>query len=149
MKVYFKNSKCCLRGSIDGLIFYQDSHTGNTYARRQFCLKNHPSHQSFRESQRRIFGLNPSIGYKRDLLEYCVLFNSQGVDDGCTLRNWVQVYNKLMWALQKKMPEDVNLQTIDREQVEMNNLPCICVRDAIEAGLLPKVKGYERLDSMM
>jgi hypothetical protein len=54
-----------------------------------------------------------------------------------------------MWALQKKMPEDVNLQTIDREQVEMNNLPCICVRDAIEAGLLPKVKGYERLDSMM
>jgi len=35
-------------------------------------------------------------------------------------------------------------QTITREQIFSQNLPCKTLKDAIDAGLLPRVNGYER-----
>jgi hypothetical protein len=44
------------------------------------------------------------------------------------------------------MPE-VDLRTISRETIYQNDLPCKSVKQAVEAGLLPVVKGYERMNA--
>jgi len=62
------------------------------------------------------------------------------------MRTWTNVYNKLMFAMQKAMPETVDLKTITREQIYEQNLPCKTLKAAIEFGLLPAVKDYEYWD---
>jgi hypothetical protein len=51
--------------------------------------------------------------------------------------------------MQKAMPVSVDLKTITREQIASQNLPCRTLRDAIEAGLLPMVEGYQRWDKQI
>jgi hypothetical protein len=58
--------------------------------------------------------------------------------------SWQNVYLTLMYALAKQNPA-VDLLTITREQITSDNLPCKSVKDAIEAGLLREVNGYENL----
>ena len=50
----------------------------------------------------------------------------------------------MMWNMQKTMPDQVDLKTITKEQIYDNNLPCKTLKQAIEAGLLPEVEGYQR-----
>ena len=53
-----------------------------------------------------------------------------------------------MYNLPKVEPY-IELEAITREQIEANNLPCRSVKRAVEAGLLPRVGGYEMLDRLM
>jgi len=55
----------------------------------------------------------------------------------------------MMFALQKANPETVNLASITREQIAEQNLPCCTLAQAIQAGLLPAVRGYERYSAEM
>jgi hypothetical protein len=63
--------------------------------------------------------------------------------------SWNNAWLKLMFALQKAMPETVDLKTITREQIYEQNLPCKTVKDAIEAGLLPVMPEYQRWDKLI
>ena len=51
------------------------------------------------------------------------------------------LFLKLMWAMAKM--RGLDLEFLTRETIESENLPCRSVKDAVEAGLLPMVKGYE------
>jgi len=51
-----------------------------------------------------------------------------------------------MWMLARINPE-VDLATLTRDDIFTLDLPCISVKRAVEAGLLPRVKGYETLIS--
>jgi hypothetical protein len=50
-----------------------------------------------------------------------------------------------MYALAKAMPE-IDLGTLTREEIYQQDLPCISIKRAVEAGLLEKVDNYQRLD---
>ncbi len=146
MKVKFKHMLHGYTGKADDLIYYMDSRTGNIYARRSFKFKNHPGQAPFRIAQRQIYALQPSEDYKYNLLDYCQSYNELPAGREKPVFTWAQMYNKLMWALQKAMPGTVDLKTITREQINAQNLPCKSVKAAIEAGLLPEVEGYKRWD---
>jgi hypothetical protein len=59
--------------------------------------------------------------------------------------SWVNIYLKMMHQLAKSYPE-IDLKTITRDYIYDNNLPCISVKRAVEAGLLPPVTDWELLD---
>jgi hypothetical protein len=136
-------------GKLDGLIYYRRRSNGKLYVRRQFRFKNHPSHQGFSSAQKAIYAINPSEGYKQNLKDYLNYYSRLPESDNKSYQAWTNIYAKLMFAMQKAMPDTVDLRAITRTQIEQQSLPCITVKAAVEAGLLPKVKGYERLDKAL
>ncbi len=144
MKPYFKHMIHGFTGKLDGLIYYIDKFTGKPRARTSFTFKNHPGQKPFKSAQKQIYAIEPSQFYKYDLKDYCLSYNNLPQNAGFPIFTWCHVYNKLMWAMQTAMPDTVDLSTITREQIFEQNLPCISLKAAIDAGLLPKVEGYER-----
>ena len=61
------------------------------------------------------------------------------------MSTWPNVYMKIMRALKAQYPE-LDFKTLTREEIIEQNLPCITVAAAVDAGYLEKVPGYERLD---
>lgn len=131
-------------GKLNDLIYYRRKPGGKIYVRKQFTFENHPGQPAFASAQKAIYALKPSAGYKRDLKDYLILYNRLPKNAESNAQSWTNIYNKLMFAMQKAFPEQVQLKNISRELISQQNLPCRTVRDAIEAGLLPEVRDYER-----
>ena len=144
MKVVFKNMVHGYTGKSDDMIFYLNKRTGQIYARRRFTFKNHPGQPAFRLAQKQIYAIHPSEDFKYNLYDYCLSYNDLPQNRENQLFSWCHVYNKMMWNMQKAMPDQVDLKTITKEQICDNNLPCKTLKQAIEAGLLPEVEGYQR-----
>lgn len=149
MKVKYKHLLQGYSGHTDDMIYYMDKRTGRTLARKAFKFKDHPGQPAFRTAQRNIYALKPSDAYKHNLLDYCMSYSALPEADGKPLYSWCHVYNRLMWAMQRAMPESVDLKTITREQISSQSLPCRSLKDAIDAGLLPAVPGYERFNKLI
>ncbi len=133
-------------GKLDGLIYYRRRNNGKLYVRRQWKFENHPGQARFASAQRAIFALQPSEAYKSNLKDYLLRYNLLTENEGKQAQYWGNLYVKLMYALQKAYPETVDLAYLTREQIVSQNLPCQSIKAAVEAGLLPVVKGYERFD---
>jgi hypothetical protein len=131
-------------GKLDGLIYYRRRGNGKLYVRRRWKFKNHPQHPKFAAAQRVIFALQPSEGYKSNLKDYLLRYNLLPENEGKQAQSWGNLYVKLMYAMQKTYPETVALAYLTREQIVSQNLPCRSIKAAVEAGLLPVVKGFER-----
>jgi len=149
MKVKTRMLPVGIQGTMDDMIYYVEKRSGRTLMRKSFSFEDHPGQPAFRDAQRQIYLLNPSAAYKQDLKDYCLSYNGLPKIEGKTISSWCQMYNKLMWAMQKAMPESVSLKTITREQIYTQNLPCISIKAAVEAGLLPAVKNYEFFNSQL
>ncbi len=132
-------------GKLDDLIYYRRKPGGKIYVRKQFKFKNHPGQPGFASAQKAIYALQPSEAYKRDLKDYLTLYNKLASTAENNAQSWTNIYNKLMFTMQKKLP--LQLKNITRAQIEQQNLPCRTVKEAVEAGLLPEVKDYERFTS--
>jgi len=143
MKVKYKQMFKGYTGKADGMIYYFDSKTGTALARRSFTFTDHPGQPAFRNAHRQIYTIQPSQHYIQNLKDYLYAYNHLPGNELHPLRSWTNVYNKLMFAMQKAMPETVDLKAITREQIYAQNLPCKSVKTAVEAGLLPMVKNYE------
>ena len=131
-------------GSLDGMIYYRDRMSGKLYARKQFTFKDHPGQAPFASAQKAIYALNPSRGFKQNLTDYMIGYNALKESQGREVMSWANLYNKMMFAMQKKL--GIALKDINREMISSQNLPCSSVKAAVEAGLLPVVKDYERFN---
>ena len=131
-------------GKLDGLIYYRRRPGGRIYVRKQFRFKDHPAQPGFAAAQRAIYALAPSAGYKTDLKDYLLLYNQQPGNAEKPAQSWTNLYNKLMFALQKKYPAQVQLAALTRYQIISQDLPCRTVKASVEAGLLPEVRDYAR-----
>jgi hypothetical protein len=136
-------------GQLDGLIYYRLKPGGRIYVRRQFTFQDHPAHNKFRQAQKALSDIQPSAGFKQNLKDYLLQYNQLPQNKDSRVSAWNNLYLKLMFTMQKLLPGQVDLATITRQQIEEQNLPCRSVKDAVEAGLLPMVKGYERFDQVM
>lgn len=133
-------------GTLNGLIYYRRRPGGKIYVRKQFKFKNHPGQPGFAGAQKAIYALNPSSGYIQNLKDYLLLYNQLPGFKDKPAQSWTNLYNKLMFALQKALPGQVVLKNITREQIAAHNLPCVSVKAAVEAGLLPAVRDYEKFN---
>jgi hypothetical protein len=149
MKVKYRYQLRGYSGNTDDMIYYFDKKSGVTLARRKFTFRDHPEHPGFRSAQKQIYAIQPSREYVYNLTDYISAYNYLPENELKPMRTWTNLYNKLMFALQKAVPETVDLKTITRQQIYEQNLPCKTLKDAIDYGLLPQVDGYERWDKQI
>ena len=148
MKVNFKYGLSGYTGKADDWVCCYDRISGKIYARKRVYPRLTEENARIANISRNIFALQPSEVYKNDLRLYLLRYNGLKVNRYKQLRSWVNLYHLLMANMAKLYPE-IDLKTITREQIYQENLPCISVKKAVEAGVLPQVNGYERMEALI
>ena len=167
MKAIFKNMIQAYKGKCDGLVYYYNPRLNRILVRPH--VKPRPTEQTrrFASISKNLKALAPSEGFKTDLSVYVDIRNRKATRLHGPLQNWYNAYTMMMYALAKtysvealaeapeamggsaSAPTTLDLSTLTREFIYANELPCISVKRAVEAGLLSSVKGYELLTAEM
>jgi hypothetical protein len=147
MKVLFKHLIQGYTGKADDLVIYYDRRLNRVIIRKNVPVKLTQRHENFGLVTQNLHRLNLSQGYKDDFRVYTDLYSRLRTNYDNPVSSWYNLFIRMMYGLAKADPEHVDLKTITRLQIETDNLPCISVKSAIQAGLLPTVRNYERLDN--
>ena len=148
MKVNFKHMIQGYTGRADDVIYVMDRQTGKIYIRTFPHREVMPGNTAFAEVMRNLRSLKPSTSYREDMQMYVELYNALPINKYKAVKTWNNIFMKVMYALVKNDPT-INLKKISRQDIYDNTLPCISVTKAVEAGLLPVVKGYQKFDSLI
>lgn len=135
-------------GKYGEVIFCYNRILGTSYVRRNTYPRLTEHNSKIGAVTRNLNSLQPSQGYKLDLELYLMRYNA--LSDNRSIRSvvWTNIYLKLMYAMAKAMPE-IDLTTLTREYIYEHNLPCISIKNAVKAGLLPKVVDWEAFDHQL
>jgi len=136
MEVVFKNMLKAYSGKCDGLVYYYNSRLGRVLCRKHVIPRQNTHNRRMAAISHNLKALNPSPEFRQDLKLYAALYQDAPLSGQ-------NVYIKLMYALARVY--GVDLATLTREQITELELPCATVKQAVEAGLLAPVPGYERL----
>ncbi|MDZ4183173.1 MAG: hypothetical protein U1B83_09870 [Candidatus Cloacimonadaceae bacterium] len=145
MKVNLKNMLKAYRGTCDGMVYYYHPQLNRVIGRVHVVPRKSAQNTRLGEVAANLKRLNPSAEFVEDLRIYINLLWSRGEEERGKLSGWYNYYNKLMWALSRA--QGIDLRTLTREMIELDDLPCRSVRRAVEAGLLDPVRGFELLES--
>lgn len=148
MKVKMNGRPWAYSGKADDLVFCYNRFSGTMYARKKTKHKRTAENERIGNTSRNIFGLNPSAGYKKDLQLYLLGYNRLSANRDKPLITWSAMYMHLMYAMAENMA-DISLPTLTRENIYQQNLPCISIKAAVEAGVLPAVYGWESLEQLL
>ena len=146
MKVRFKNNILSYSGKVDNLVFYWNQRLQRTVCRTYTPARLTEHNTAFGSVAKNLSRIELSPLFKEDLKVYVSLWNSRAKNTDNLYANWYNAYYKMMYALAKLHPA-VNLATLTKDEIVANAYPCRTVAAAVNAGLLPTVTGYERLDS--
>jgi len=143
MKTRYKYNIKAMTGRMDDRVYYY--HPGLDCILSRKYVKQQPNAQAQRYKiiMANLKTLNPSAAYIRNFKDYAILYNKLCSNRNKAECNWRNLFIKMMFAMAKANP-DIDLATLSREQIHENNLPCITVKAAIEAGLLPNVRNSGR-----
>jgi hypothetical protein len=146
MKVHFKKGLGGYSGTSDDAVYYYHPRLKQTYVREYVIPDNKANTDRTKSIMANLKLLQPSEAYKTNFRDYLLAYNEHKDYRHKPFLTWTNVYLKMMHAMQKEMPSQVDLKTISRQQIFDNNLPCITIKAAVEFGLLPPMKGYEYWD---
>lgn len=144
MKATVKEGIKGFSGKLDGAIYYYHPRLKRTLMRRAPKMPIQAKNIEYTTISRKIKAINPSDGYRNDFRNYLNYLLEK--DDSVRLPSWYSLFIKMLWAMQAKYPDTVDLKNISREQIFAQNLPCRSVKNAIEDGLLPEIPGYQYMD---
>jgi hypothetical protein len=144
MKVLFKHLIQGYTGKADDIILYYDRRFNKIIARVNVPVKLTQKHRDFGETAKNLKRLNLSEAYKQDFKTYTDLYSRLRVNYEHPVSNWYNLFIRMMHQMSAEL--GIDLKTITRNQIETDALPCLTVKDAIEANLLPRVRNYEHLD---
>ncbi|MCB5224719.1 MAG: hypothetical protein RBT36_07140 [Desulfobulbus sp.] len=144
MRAFFKNMIQAYRGKCDGLIYYYNPRINRIVVRSYAKPRETANNRRFSAIATNLRALEPSDAYKNDLSVYADTYSRKTHRCGPTLANWYNVYVKVMYAMAKANPA-IDLVSLTRADIEDGALPCRSVKQAVEAGLLEPVVGWERL----
>ncbi len=146
MKVGFNDGMGILSGKFSEIVYCYSRRYGYKYARKRVYPTLTSVNEAIGSKSANIWRLEPSDAYKQDLRDYVQAFDGMRNNYRMPLRSWSCLYTKLMYALERAYP-GVDLRSITRQEIYDNDLPCISIKKAVEAGLLNPVKGWEGLVS--
>ncbi len=144
MKAHFHKGIRGYTGTSDGAVYYYHPKLKKCLVRSYVVPDNKPNTDRTRAIMANLRLIAPAAGYKRDFKDYQIAYNNAKENRDRPALSWYNLYIKMLFALQAQDPA-VNLQTLSREQIYADSLPCKTVRAAVEAGLLPPVPDYDRL----
>jgi hypothetical protein len=131
-------------GNMDDMVIYYNSTLNCLIARKKVIPKFTPNNQDLQD----IFAFGRKIGlsegFKADCKEYIKAYNRKFRRSNRALSSWPALWLKMMKAQLVKNPE-LNLATLTREDVLSMDLPCNSIRTAVQAGLLERVPGSDKL----
>lgn len=144
MKVAFKYGISGFTGKVDGNSVYFHREARRFVVRRIPRFEENSQHSSFRSIQKNLWRIHPAEPYKADLRQYIAAFRQIKRAHQPRFLAWNNVWQLMMYELARTNPA-VDLSTITRQEIYDQNLPCINVAAAVQAGLLYPVEGYEAL----
>lgn len=144
MKVTFQYGLAGYTGKLDGLVFCNNRELGKAYARKYRYPRLTEGNERIGSVTSALFALKPSKAYQDDMYLYRKRYNALRENSGCPVRSWSAMYLKLMYRM-VKADGSIDLRTLTREELYARKLPCISVKMAVEAGLLPAVYAYTEL----
>lgn len=146
MKTRFQCGLPALSGKAGDLTYCYDRRSGTVYARRYRTPQLGEHHHKMGRIAKNLFALKPSEAFKYDCRNYASLRAGTQSPRQPRIGNWSNCYLHLMYAMAKANPQ-IDLASLSRAQIYAQDLPCISIRRAVEAGLLEPVAGYERMES--
>ncbi len=135
-------------GNMDDVVIYYNAHLNKYIARRKVMPKFTPSNGIVKDIFAFARRIELSEGYLEDCRRYIKLYNQKNRRNGRAMSTWPNVFLKLMRAMMTDSP-GLDLATLTREEIIGRELPCKTLNDAVQAGYLEKVVGYEKLDSLL
>lgn len=144
MKVGFNDGMGVLSGKFSDIVYCYSRKYGYKYARRLVYPTLTSVNEAIGSKSANIWGLEPSEAYRQDLRDYVQIYDGMRNHYRSPFRAWSCLYTKLMYLVESAYPE-VDLRTITRDYIYANDLPCISIKKAVEAGLLKPVKGWENM----
>ena len=145
MKAKFTYGIGSYSGKLDGVVFCHYRREGVVLVRKYRYPTIVENNHKLGSITANLHALKPSDGYKNDMRDYLGRYNALKQNEGRYVRSWVNLYIKLMRDMAKQ-DNSIDLQTLTREQIYTQDLPCISVKRAVEAGLLPQVYDWEHYD---
>jgi len=146
MKVAFKNMINGYCGKADDSIIYYIRKTNQFYIKKRPHMPRGETQINFGLIMINLGRINPDFYYKEDLSFYLELYNQLPDKRYGSVIAWNNLYLKVMFSMAKTIP-GIDLATITKQDLYDNDLPCLSVKKAVEAGLLPVVKGYTRFSN--
>ncbi len=147
MKVRFKNLIGGYTGQADDSVIYFHPGLNRYIIRRKANPVLNAGNNRFGAICKRISQLPLSPAYVEDFKVYHRLFNRVPPNRERQLPAWNNLWRKMMWNMQRIY--GIELSSISYADITQNQLPCRSVKAAVEAGLLPKVNGWESMDAQM
>ncbi|HOH46882.1 MAG TPA: hypothetical protein PLX59_03515 [Candidatus Cloacimonadota bacterium] len=144
MRARFKAGVSAYSGTLDGVVFCHLRRENIVFVRRYVYPTITENNHKLGSTTANLHSIQPSDGYKEDMRNYQWRYNTLRENEGKTIRSWVNMYLKLMREMAKR-DSSIDLQTLTREEIYQRDLPCITVKRAVEAGLLPVVFDYAHL----
>ena len=141
MKAKFQFGLSAYTGKAGGVVYCYHRFLNKVYVRRNTYPTLTQVNERIGSVSNTLFGLKPSSGFKDDLSEYLLKYRCLRKQKVPTILSWPNLYIKLMYDMAKQV-EGIDLRTLTREQIYAQDLPCISVKRAVEAGLLPVVYDY-------
>jgi len=135
-------------GNMDDVVIYYNAHLGKYIARKKVMPKYTPENESLKQINAFARRIELNETYKDDCRRYIKLYNQKNRRHGRAMSTWPNVFMKGMRAFIKEYPE-IDLNTISRDEIITMELTCKSVADAVKAGYLEKVPGYEMLKEVM
>ena len=145
MKVSFGYGVGAYSGKLKDVVFCHHKRSGRVYMRERVYPTLREHHHELGSVTANLHSIRPSEDYKEDMRIYIFRYNKLKGYENKQIRSWVNLYLKLMRQMAKESP-GIDLRTLSREDIYTAHLPCISVKSAIEAGLLPQVYDWQRLD---
>jgi hypothetical protein len=144
MKVHCQYGVRGLSGTIDNSVFYYSRRVKKSLMRKYVVPDNEANTNRTKIIMANLQRIQPSEDYRIDFHHYWIEYEKLREFEHKRVATWYNLYIKMMFAMQKT-DSRVNLQTLTREQIYEQDLPCKNVCNAIEAGLLPPVTDYNWL----
>lgn len=137
-----------MTGKLDGLVYCHFTKTDQVYTRKDTPPKRNPSANRLRLIMANFKLINPSTAYRKNLTDYLYKYDKQHDKAGEAILNWSGIFLKIMFAMAKANPE-IDLATLTREQIYASNLPCITLKDAVQAELIPYVRDWKKFTALI
>ncbi len=135
-------------GNMDDVVIYYNAKLNKYIARKKVKPKFTPDNSIVKEIHAFRRRVKVTEAYLNDCREYIRLFNQKFRRQGRAMSTWPNVYMKVMRTMQKNHP-DIDFKTLTREQVLSLDLPCKTISDAVRAGYLEQVPGFENLNHVL
>lgn len=142
MKAKFQFGLAAMTGRSGDIVYCMDRVNNRVYVRRYSYPRITEHNHTVGSISKNIFMLQPSADYIEDMKSYLYHYRALRYGVNKQIRSWSILFTKIMRDMAKQDPS-IDLVTLTKEEIYVRNLPCICVKSAVDAGLLPKVLRYE------